>query len=232
MNQFDHQHIVHLLGVCFHHDQQPQFLVLELMNKGDLQNYLRSSRPNQNHEQCRLSYDACLDIARQIADGACYLEQHGYVHRSVKSQFEKIFIEKNSYLLEIWQHEIVWYLCQIILTIKLLSRSVILVWHVCWAIRIITEKRVKLSYRFVGWHQNRCSMQFLLRIRISGNVQFVLFICRELSHHEFRSFGIVLWEIITLGQVPYSPLNNQQVVSLITTTRGTLEKPNHCTNAL
>jgi hypothetical protein len=48
----------------------------------------------------------------------------------------------------------------------------------------------------------------------------------------FRSFGIVLWEIITLGQVPYSPLNNQQVISLITTTRGTLDKPIQCTQAL
>jgi hypothetical protein len=47
-----------------------------------------------------------------------------------------------------------------------------------------------------------------------------------------RSFGIVLWEIITLGQVPYSPLNNQQVISLITTTQGTLEKPVQCTETL
>ncbi|CAF4224009.1 unnamed protein product, partial [Rotaria magnacalcarata] len=45
------------------------------------------------------------------------------------------------------------------------------------------------------------------------------------------SFGIVLWEIITLGHVPYSPMNNQQVISLITTTRGTLEKPIQCTQA-
>jgi serine/threonine protein kinase len=81
MNQFNHEHIVHLLGVCFHQNQQPQYLVLELMNQGDLQNYLRRSRANQNQKQCRLSYNDCLDIARQIADGASYLEQHAYVHR-------------------------------------------------------------------------------------------------------------------------------------------------------
>jgi serine/threonine protein kinase len=81
MNQFDHKHIIHLLGVCFHNDFQPQFLVIELMEQGDLQNYLRRSRPNKINLQCQLSYDDCLDIARQIADGACYLEQHSYVHR-------------------------------------------------------------------------------------------------------------------------------------------------------
>lgn len=47
-----------------------------------------------------------------------------------------------------------------------------------------------------------------------------------------RSFGIVLWEIITLGQVPYTALNNQQVISLVTVARGTLEKPIQCTQAL
>lgn len=81
MNQFNHRHIVRLMGVCFHQDYQPQYLVLELMDKGDLQNFLRRSRPNQEHHQCVLSYEDCLDIARQISDGACYLEQHGYVHR-------------------------------------------------------------------------------------------------------------------------------------------------------
>lgn len=82
MNQFNHEHIIHLLGVCFQNDNQPQFLVLELMDRGDLQNYLRRSRPTkENDYQCQLSYEDCLDIAKQIADGACYLEQHSYVHR-------------------------------------------------------------------------------------------------------------------------------------------------------
>jgi serine/threonine protein kinase len=81
MNQFNHKHIIHLLGVCFHNDFQPQFLVSELMEQGDLQNYLRRSRPNKINQECKLSYNNCLDIARQIADGACYLEQHLYVHR-------------------------------------------------------------------------------------------------------------------------------------------------------
>ena len=84
MNQFQHAHIVRFLGVCLHQDVHAQYLVLELMEQGDLQNYLRRCRPNSTQSQCQLSYDDCLEIARQIADGACYLEQNSYVHRLAK----------------------------------------------------------------------------------------------------------------------------------------------------
>ncbi|CAF4561352.1 unnamed protein product, partial [Didymodactylos carnosus] len=44
MNQFSYNHIIKLLGVYL--DVEPKFLILQYMNEGDLQNYLRRSRPN------------------------------------------------------------------------------------------------------------------------------------------------------------------------------------------
>ncbi|CAF1641388.1 unnamed protein product, partial [Didymodactylos carnosus] len=46
-----------------------------------------------------------------------------------------------------------------------------------------------------------------------------------------RSFGIVLWEIITLGQAPYQGMNNQQVVTYVSN-GSLLEKPKFCTSTL
>ena len=43
MRNFKHEHILQLLGVCLNTD--PQFLILELMEGGDLLSYLRSARP-------------------------------------------------------------------------------------------------------------------------------------------------------------------------------------------
>ncbi len=43
MSNFKHDHIIRLLGVCL--DNDPQFIILELMEAGDLLSYLRSSRP-------------------------------------------------------------------------------------------------------------------------------------------------------------------------------------------
>jgi len=44
MSNFKHEHIIQLLGVCL--DNDPQFIILELMEGGDLLSYLRASRPS------------------------------------------------------------------------------------------------------------------------------------------------------------------------------------------
>lgn len=48
MSQFDNDNIVKLLGVCI--DKEPYYLLLELMNKGDLVGFLRKSRPTRVSE--------------------------------------------------------------------------------------------------------------------------------------------------------------------------------------
>ncbi|CAF0803469.1 unnamed protein product [Adineta ricciae] len=194
MNQFSHEHIIHLLGVCFQNDNQPQFLVLELMNRGDLQNYLRRSRPTkENNYQCQLSYEDCLDIAKQIADGACYLEQHSYVHRDLAARNCLVSTSENGNMV-----------------VKIGDFGLA---------RMLSQQDY---YRKTG--------EALLPVRWMAPESLLdaLFT----SHSDIWSFGIVMWEIITLGQVPYSPLNNQQVISLVTTTRGTLQKPTQCTQTL
>ena len=42
MSNFKHDRILRLLGVCL--DNDPQFIILELMEAGDLLSYLRASR--------------------------------------------------------------------------------------------------------------------------------------------------------------------------------------------
>jgi proto-oncogene tyrosine-protein kinase ROS len=42
MSNFKHEHILQMLGVCLNND--PQFIILELMEGGDLLSFLRSSR--------------------------------------------------------------------------------------------------------------------------------------------------------------------------------------------
>lgn len=43
MSNFRHKHILSLLGVCL--DNDPHFIIMELMEAGDLLGYLRARRP-------------------------------------------------------------------------------------------------------------------------------------------------------------------------------------------
>ncbi len=42
MSNFKHKHILQLLGICI--DNNPHFIIMELMEGGDLLSYLRSNR--------------------------------------------------------------------------------------------------------------------------------------------------------------------------------------------
>lgn len=45
MSNCKHDHILHLIGVCFHSDEL--YIVMELMQAGDLKMFLRQSRPTE-----------------------------------------------------------------------------------------------------------------------------------------------------------------------------------------
>lgn len=56
LSQFDHSNILRLLGVCVLNE--PQYLILELMEGGDLRSYLRGARPSvvRRNTQTGLKY--------------------------------------------------------------------------------------------------------------------------------------------------------------------------------
>ncbi|CAF4152217.1 unnamed protein product, partial [Didymodactylos carnosus] len=188
MNQFSHDHIVKILGIC--PDVEPKFLVLQYMNEGDLQNYLRRSRPDKT-KVCQLLYDNCIDIALQIADGCCYLENLHYVHRDLAAR---------NCLVEYRNDQ---------RTVKIGDFG------------LAREIYRKDYYRKTG--------EALLPVRWMSPESLLDAIFTV--HSDVWSFGIVLWEIITLGQAPYHGLNNQQVVTYVSN-GSLLLKPKFCTNIL
>ncbi|GAB1600337.1 muscle, skeletal receptor tyrosine protein kinase-like [Argonauta hians] len=95
MAEFDHQNIVKLLGVCA--IGKPMCLLFEYMTKGDLNEFLRLSSPEQfivyrrpadksdtdlpNIDHCDLLY-----LAKQISNGMVYVSGKGYVHRDLATR--------------------------------------------------------------------------------------------------------------------------------------------------
>ena len=49
----------------------------------------------------------------------------------------------------------------------------------------------------------------------------------SINASSYRSFGILLWEVMSLGYMPYPGRGNQEVMQLVTN-GGRLEPPNFC----
>ncbi|NXF04409.1 ROS1 kinase, partial [Smithornis capensis] len=83
MSKFDHPHILKLLGVCLLNE--PQYLILELMEGGDLLNYLRRAR-KQKLQNPLLTVTDLLDICLDVCKGCVYLEKMHFIHRDLAAR--------------------------------------------------------------------------------------------------------------------------------------------------
>ncbi|KRZ76707.1 Protein roller-3 [Trichinella papuae] len=83
MSHFDHPNIVALRGVCF--ETEPHWIILELMEAGDLLKYLRSVRAT-NSMPSQVSLKDLLCITIDVARGCTYLEEIHHVHRDLAAR--------------------------------------------------------------------------------------------------------------------------------------------------
>ncbi|XP_041873234.1 proto-oncogene tyrosine-protein kinase ROS [Corvus kubaryi] len=83
MSKFDHPHILKLLGVCLLNE--PQYLILELMEGGDLLGYLRGARKKKLQSPL-LRVTDLLDICLDVCKGCVYLEKMHFIHRDLAAR--------------------------------------------------------------------------------------------------------------------------------------------------
>lgn len=76
MQQFDHQHIIKLIGIC---SEAPIWIVMELAKFGELRAYLQNNRH-------RLDLGSLLLYAFQLSTALSYLESKKYVHRDIAAR--------------------------------------------------------------------------------------------------------------------------------------------------
>ena len=76
MQQFDHQHIIKLVGIC---SSSPVLIVMELATLGELRAYLQ----NNKH---KLDLSTLVLYSYQLSTALSYLESKNFVHRDIAAR--------------------------------------------------------------------------------------------------------------------------------------------------
>lgn len=76
MKQFDHPHIIRLIGVC---SEAPVWIVMELARLGEMRDYLQNN-------QHRLNLVTLILYAYQLSSAISYLESKKFVHRDIAAR--------------------------------------------------------------------------------------------------------------------------------------------------
>ncbi|CAG9539972.1 unnamed protein product [Cercopithifilaria johnstoni] len=185
MNSFDHPNIVKLLGVSL--ETEPYFLIIELMEGGDLLGFLRSSRPSDCLPS-QLSLYELIGMMVDVGRGAAYLEIKKRVHRDLAAR-------------------------NCLISSRNFNTRITKIADFGHARDIYTND----YYRVHG--DDFLPLRWLSPESINDGI--------FTSKSDVWSFGILLWEILTLGQQPFSGKNNVQVMSFVKN-GGKPEKPQFC----
>ncbi len=85
MSNFKHDHILRLIGVCLNQNECLLYIVMELMESGDLLSFLRNNRPTMS-KQSPLKLVDLISVCVDVASGCRYLEEMHFVHRDIAAR--------------------------------------------------------------------------------------------------------------------------------------------------
>lgn len=86
MSNFKHDHILRLIGICLSNNNNLLYIVMELMQGGDLLSFLRNNRPTSSKPTTSLMLSDLVCMCVDVASGCRYLEEKHFVHRDIAAR--------------------------------------------------------------------------------------------------------------------------------------------------
>lgn len=186
-----HQNVISLHGVCL--DNEPHYIILELMEGGDLLKYLRNARSPQVEGLCessKLSLKDMLEIALDVAQAFEYFEKKKFIHRDLAAR--NCLVSTKEYGA---------------------------------GNRCVKVGDFGLAKDLVDTDYYHKKGDGMLPIRWMAPES--IFEQHYTTKSDAWSFGILLWEVMTLGKQPYAEYSNEQVIQRLKQ-NARLEKPKQC----
>jgi len=222
LNSFSHENIVSLIGVCL--DNNRNFLVMEFMANGDLLSYLRACRPSR---KAVLAFEAAA-AAATAGGGQAETPPGGGGWTALTTR------DLAEMCLDVVKG------CAYLESEKFVHRDI--------------AARNCLVSEGGGGHRGSGQRRRIVKIGDFGMARDVYrndyyrmgegvkIPVRWLPPESLRdgvftsktdvwAFGVLLWEILTLGEQPYPARNHLEVMSFVCD-KGTLDKPKNCPPAL
>ncbi|XP_055455372.1 proto-oncogene tyrosine-protein kinase ROS isoform X3 [Psammomys obesus] len=190
MSKFDHPNILKQLGVCLL--SEPHYIILELMEGGDLLSYLRKARGTKLHGPLLTLVDL-VELCVDISKGCVYLEQMHFIHRDLAAR--NCLVSVKDYT----------------------SPRVVKIGDFGLAREIYKN----------DYYRKRGEGLLPVRWMAPENLMDGIFT----SQSDVWSFGILVWEILTLGHQPYPVHSNLDVLNYVQA-GGRLEPPRNCPDDL
>ncbi|XP_066526592.1 protein-tyrosine kinase 6b [Hoplias malabaricus] len=175
LKRLRHRHLISLFAICT--SSAPYYIITELMEKGNLLDFLRSA------EGATLDLVSLIDMAAQVADGMAYLEEQNSIHRDLAAR--NVLVGEG-------------YICKV--------ADFGLARFIQEQIYISEEK--KIPYKWTAPEAITHG-----RFSIKSDVW---------------SFGILLYEIVTYGGIPYPGFSANEVVRQVTQHSYRMPSPPKC----
>lgn len=191
MKNFKTSHIVKLYGVISTYD--PAWVVMEMMDMGNLRDYLRSKREDEvfNEMDCNffdiVPREKFSEWASMISDGMAYLESLKFCHRDLAAR--NCMIDA---------HEIV----------------------------KIGDFGMARDLFYHDYYKPSGKRMMPVRWMSPESLKDGKFD----SKSDVWSFGVVIYEMVTLGAQPYIGLSNDEVLNYIGMSRKVIRKPDCCSD--
>ncbi|XP_061782006.1 protein-tyrosine kinase 6b [Nerophis lumbriciformis] len=163
LKRLRHRHLISLFAICT--ASTPYYIVTELMEKGSLQDLLRSPEGKQ------LDNMSLVDMAAQVAEGMAYLEELEMVHRDLAAR--NVLVGEN-------------YICKV----------------ADFGLTQVIKEPIYLAY------QKAIPYKWSAPEAISSK----LFTIKS----DVWSFGVLLYELVTYGGVPYPGMTGKEAEEEVT----------------